>query len=250
MARASRSVRLSASLAASFALVGAAPSHALAHTLLENPPPLTDDDGAKEPPCGCVFGGTPACPATYDTMTVTAGEQLVVSWVETVNHPGSFTIKIVPSSVEEVTAGLLAVAPPIAEIDDTNETSGATITHTITVPNIECEGSCTLQLVQNMSDSGDQYFTCASINIVPPGAGVGGGGVGGAAGAGGGGATTSTGSGNQGEGGAPVWEPEPLDSGCALSPSGARPLGARSLGVGLMASALAALGLAARRRSR
>ncbi len=247
MALASRSVRLSASLAASLALTGAAPSLALAHTLLENPPPLTDDDGAKEPPCGCVFGGTPACPATYNTMTVTAGEPLVVSWVETVNHPGSFTIKIVPSSVEEGTAGLLAVAPPIAEIDDTNETSGATITHTITVPNIECEGSCTLQLVQNMSDSGDEYYTCASINIVPPGGGAGGGGVGGAAGAGGG-ATTSTGSGNQGEGGAPVWEPEPLDSGCALGRVGASSLEARPLGVGLMASALAALGLAARRR--
>lgn len=245
MALASRSVRLSASLAACLALTGAAPSVALAHTLLENPPPLTDDDGAKEPPCGCVFGGTPACPETYNTMTVTAGEPLVVSWVETINHPGSFTIKIVPSSVEEVTAGLLAVAPPIVEVEDTNETAGATISETITVPNIECEGSCTLQLVQNMTDSGDAYYTCASINIVPPGAGTGGGGVGGAAGVGGGGAVTSTGAGNQGEGGAPVWEPEPLDSGCALSPREAGPLG-----VGLMASALAALGLAARRRKR
>jgi hypothetical protein len=219
---------------------------ASAHTVLGSPPPLTPQDDAKIGPCGCVFEGEGViCPADYTTTEVVAGEQLAVTWVETVDHAGSFRVAISANPVETVSVEDLDNGE-IVTIPDENIENGGEITTTIVVPNTPCD-SCTLQVRQLMEGAADPfYFTCASIRIVDGGSGQGGGGPATTAGSGGSPATsggdggTSAGNGGPGPTGGDQWEPEPAE-GCSVSNT--------APSSGLSSIALAAMALAVSRRS-
>ncbi len=180
---------------------------ASAHTLLVNPPPLTADDNAKSGPCGCYFGGGPEdpgddgsaspCPGNYPKTDLVAGSEITVSWKETVNHDGSFRLAISNQPVDAVVKADLN-AGVIYDKPDANNTSGATITAKILVPETPCE-SCTLQLRQTMNGSAKPYYwSCAAIRILPAG-GATTGAASTSSGVGGGSGDTSSGAGGSGE---------------------------------------------------
>lgn len=189
-----RLLSLSASLAAAVSI----PRAAHAHTLLMAPPPVTNNDNAKSGPCGCEFGGDPACPASWPKTKLTAGESYIVQWKETVNHNGRFRLAFATKPVDQVTGADLDANVLYDEVDD-NSTNGATLTTTIVVPDTPCV-ACTLQLRQLMEGAAQPYYySCASVEIVAPG-----GGEGGAGGAGSGAGTSSGptgGMGGAGQGG-------------------------------------------------
>jgi MYXO-CTERM domain-containing protein len=210
-----------------------------AHTLLAVPAPLTNDDNAKSGPCGCYFGSPEdpnedatalACPAQFDKTDLVAGEPLLVVWVETVNHDGSFRLAFSDLPVTEVSKADLA-AGVLYDEPDQNDTSGATIETTISVPNEPCE-SCTLQLRQDMG--GSFYYSCAAIRILPAAgssaATTSAATTTGSAGAGGEAASTGAGPGS-GAGGAPASTgpgmadpPSVITSGaCSAAPAGRAP---------------------------
>jgi len=220
---------------------------ARAHTLLMNPVPLTADDNAKSGPCGCEFGGDPACPAGFTTTQLTAGTNVLITWKETVNHTGSFRLAFSTKPVDQVTGADLDANVLYDKADD-NSIDGATLSTSILVPDTPC-AACTIQLRQFMEGAANPYYySCASVKIVAP---AGEGGAGGAGGSGAGG----SGTGGEGEGGemdgeidstgpGPAATPPRIDTGGACSVGGDR---GGSLGFfGLGALALAAL----RRRGR
>jgi hypothetical protein len=132
------------------------PALALAHARLVWPPPRTTTI-LKTPPCGGLGrSGVPTILAP--------GQPLEVEWVETVDHPGHYEIAFSP-------ADDLGFVTLLGNVPDQAFASGATertYSATIDVPSTPC-GSCTLQLIQFMSDHppGSQYYySCADIQIV------------------------------------------------------------------------------------
>lgn len=165
MKPASRSIPLALALfALPFALALMPARVASAHTLLMYPPPLTSNDNAKSGPCGCEFGGDPACPASVPKTDLVAGEMVTIKWKETVQHNGSFRLAFSTKSVQQVTGNDLE-GTILYDKADANSMAGATLTTTVAVPNTPCE-SCTLQLRQNMGGAQPYYFSCASIRIL------------------------------------------------------------------------------------
>ncbi len=219
------------------------PSAAFAHSLLVDPAPVTNDDGAKTGPCGCEFGGTPACPNNYPVTEVVAGQTYTVKWKETINHAGDFRIAFSSNSVQTVTGADLD-ANVLDTVADNNTTAGAELTTTVTIPNTPC-ASCTLQLRQFMDGAAQPYYySCASIKVIDPNAGSSssssGTGTGSGGGSGQGGSDMGEG-GSTGPGMAPP--PTPIETGNLCS------FGAPTRGsAGLFA--LAALGIAAGLRRR
>jgi hypothetical protein len=152
-------------------------TNAAAHSLLMNPPPVTNDDNAKSGPCGCYFGAGPedpnedttalACPANYKTTPLVPGSKLQVTWKETVNHTGKFRVALSTKPINLVTRADLDAAV-LYEADDTNTVSGGLVSTTITVPDTECT-NCVIQLRQFMSGAAKPYYyTCAAIDITNP----------------------------------------------------------------------------------
>lgn len=238
-----------------------------AHTLLVNPPPLTTNDGAKSGPCGCEVGGEPPCSADYQTTELKAGQQITVTWKETIQHTGKFRLAFSSKPVTAV-AGADLDANVLYEKVDQNSMSGATLTTTLTVPSTPCE-SCTLQLRQLMEGAANPYYySCASIRIVAddPSSSSSSSSTSAATGTGGStssGETGSGGAGGAGQGGAPgggeedstgpgLAPPEtPIEvGGCSVG--GAPEGGASSNALGLFAAAAVVAGaitrLARRRR--
>ncbi len=207
---------------------------ASAHTVLVNPPPLIGNDDAKTGPCGCTFGGGGIeCPTDYTVTELEAGAQVTVSWNETVNHPGEFRIAYAPVAPEAATVADFDDA--VDQVTVADDMAGGLFSQTFTVPNTPCD-LCTIQVRQFMSDSGDNYFTCAAVRIV-------GSGEGGATPStttttvtSGSGPTTAvtTGSGNpsddDGGGGEAQWQPEPEEGGCSATGEG----GGASFGAALL----------------
>lgn len=239
-----------------------------AHTLLVDPPPLTSNDGAKSGPCGCEVGGEPPCSADYKTTELKAGQQITVTWKETIQHTGKFRLAFSSKPVTAVSGADLE-ANILYDKADQNSMAGATLTASITVPSTPCE-SCTLQLRQLMEGAANPYYySCASIRIVADDAsssssssssaatGAGGStssgepGSGGAGGAGQGGAPGSGEGGSTGPGLAPPETPIEV-GGCSV---GGAPAGsASSNALGLFTAAAVVAGaitrLARRRRQR
>lgn len=228
---------------------------ALAHTLLVKPAPLINMDNAKSGPCGCEFGGDPACPANVPQTDLIAGESYLVTWKETVDHPGSFRIAFSTKPVDQVTGADLD-ATVLSDEPDDNNVDGATLSKSIVVPDMPCS-SCTLQLRQKMDDNPNNpfYYSCAKIRILAPGGAGGDGGAGGASSGSGGAGGESSGAGGDGEGGdngiggstgpGPAATPPKIETGGACSIS----VDSDDSALGLVA--LGALGLAiATRRSR
>ncbi len=220
---------------AAISVVTALAGPAAAHTILVNPPPIGQDDAAKSGPCGCYFGGGPEdpnddpspapCPGDYPVTTLQAGTQLKIEWKETINHDGNFRLAFASSAPDGATKAAMDGAVVI-EIPDTNGTSGATLSQTITVPSTPCD-LCTIQLRQFMMGAANPYYySCAAVKIVAAdstssgagGAGGGAGGMGqGAASAGGNGSGASSQGGVPFSTGAGRAEPQPeIKSGCSV----------------------------------
>ncbi len=218
---------------AALSVVTALAGPAAAHTILVNPPPIGQDDGAKSGPCGCYFGGGPEdpnddpspapCPGDYPVTTLQAGTQLKIEWKETINHDGNFRLAFASSAPDATTKAAMD-GGVVIEIPDENGTSGATLSQTITVPSTPCD-LCTIQLRQFMMGAANPYYySCAAVKIVAAGstssgtggAGGGAGGMGqGAASAGGNGAGASSQGGVPFSTGAGKAEPQPeIKSGC------------------------------------
>lgn len=222
-----------ASFAATSILTLAIP--AAAHSILVNPPPVGQDDGAKSGPCGCYFGGAPQdpaddpspapCPGDYQVTTLTAGAPLKIQWKETINHDGKFRLAFSSKTPDAATKADMD-GGVLVEIDDTNATAGATLSQTVTVPSEPCD-LCTIQLRQLMVGAANPYYySCAAVKIVAPDPGNGGGGAGGGTTSTGAGASSSGGSGQgaSSQGGAPFStgagkaEPQPeVKASCAIA---------------------------------
>ncbi len=224
---------------------------ALAHTLLVNPAPVTDNDNAKSGPCGCEFGGEPACPANFPQTELTAGQNVLITWKETVNHAGNFRIAFSTKPVDQVT-GADFDGNVLYEKADENTISGATLSTSLVVPDMPCS-ACTIQLRQFMEGAANPYYySCASVRIVAPA------GEGGAGGAGGGGGAGGEGEGGEGQGGdtgeggstgpGPAATPPKIDTGGLCSMGVAAP-GGSALGFAAI-GALALIALARRGRAR
>jgi hypothetical protein len=219
---------------------------ASAHTVLVAPPPLTGNDSAKTGPCGCTFGsGTIICPNDYTVTEFQAGEQISITWNETVNHDGDFRVSFSDKAPEDVTVADMDGATLQMTVPD--DQAGGLVTKSFTLPDTPCD-LCTIQVRQYMMGADPPYyFTCAAIKIVA-GASTSGAGGGAASGSGGGASGPSSGAGSEG-GGQPVWEPEP-QSGCTVATRPEGDVDARSLGsIGLVAAGLA-LGVRRRRSGR
>lgn len=170
-------------------LLGLFATPAFAHILLEAPANFQVVDAYGSPnkaePCG--GAGT----ATNAVTTVTAGDQLTVTWTEPILHPGHFRIGIAANPADFVTptpvlsnGGSNCQSAPI----DANPSAPILVdglyphttaapnnrwTTTVTVPNTPCE-NCTLQLMQFMSAHAPPcfYYQCAKLRIVARDAGT------------------------------------------------------------------------------
>ncbi|MEY4546612.1 MAG: hypothetical protein RL685_2807 [Pseudomonadota bacterium] len=260
------------------ALAASASSSAHAHIKLTNPPSWIEEgergDPQKQGPCGAAPGGS----GVVQTNIVTAyrpGETILVTWQETIGHPGHFRISLAPDRA--------MFSDPVVTTTDGNGTSGTSISAAImspvagpvlfdgifpraSVPSAAAEpfvqavtlptteGTYTLQVEQFMADHAPGYFYyhCADIRITDDVGSVAAGGGGGSS-AGGQAGSASLGTGGTGgstaSGGSAALpssdgDDEDDDSGCAI---GVRP----ALSHPSSAAALALLGLAAvlRRRS-
>ncbi|MEY2934589.1 MAG: hypothetical protein RL033_5338 [Pseudomonadota bacterium] len=270
------------------ALVASVSSSAHAHITLMNPPSWVEEgergDPQKQGPCGAAPGGN----GVVQTNIVTSyrpGETIMVTWQETVAHPGHFRISLAPDRA--------MFSDPVVTTTDGNGTSGNSISAAImspvagpvlfdgifpraSVPTPAAEpfvqpvtlpmteGTYTLQVEQFMAEHAPGYFYyhCADIRItndvgsVAAAGGSGGSsavgqagsaslGTGGTAGTGGTGGSTASGGSAALPSGDSDDEDEDDDSGCAIA---LRP----ALSHPSSAAALALLGLAAvlRRRQR
>lgn len=243
-----KSVGLLAALAVTFGV-----AEASAHIKLNSPAPrfVYASDGQKVGPCG---SGT----ESGDITEFAPGDQIMVEWQETVNHPGHFRIALDPDGgedgLEDPTDYDDFDTPNVLE-DNIPDNGGASFSRLVTLPNVECE-KCTLQLIQVMTDKppwgpeggNDIYYWCADIKIsasVPPtsvttGAGGSGSGDGGSSSStpSSGGSPSNGGASGDGGNGSVIQD----NSSCAASPASTGTLG--------MAGALALLGLAAATRRR
>lgn len=210
------------------------PSNVWAHAELTYPPPRTTAQKTKHCGDGSTTRGA-------NVTTLVPGSTLMVTWNETVDHPGHYRISfdddgqdfIQPATATENTEGQLNVVKDLIP----DRQGGGVYMFEITLPDIECN-NCTLQLIQMMTDKppyattgpddNDIYYQCADITLSrgAPDAGTGGGGGGGGGDAG----TGNGGGGGNNNGG---------DIGGGCSTSG----GAAALPI-----ALGLLGLVVRRR--
>ncbi len=161
-----------------FAAVLLTSASAFAHAVLINPPPLTNDDNAKSGPCGCYFGadaedpaedGSPMpCPGSgYKVTDLVVGQQILVTWKETVNHSGMFRVAITPKAINTVTRADLD-GDVFYEAADANTVQGGLVSAMITVPDAPCQ-NCVLQLRQFMQGAAQPYYySCAAVNITAP----------------------------------------------------------------------------------
>jgi len=152
------------------ALVLSLSSLCSAHLEVSYPPTRYELNGTSQKTGPCATG-TP----TGIVTELVAGEQVTVTWDETVNHPGHFRVSLdlggaddYPDPASEndmaVTGNVVAYIP-----DD----GGSAFSHTFTVPDQNCD-PCSIQVIQVMTDklpwgptNGDDiYYWCSDIRIV------------------------------------------------------------------------------------
>jgi len=144
------------------------PNQASAHIRMTNPPPRTDADNMKTAPCGTQAKGD------APQMVYTAGQQIKVDLLETIDHTGCYQIAIAADDASPFT-----VLAQKADAADVIQAGGSPRDLTATLPaDFTCE-SCTLQLRQIMlggacaDDQGidaeparsNTYFSCADVKI-------------------------------------------------------------------------------------
>ncbi len=166
-------------------LAVALPVTAAAHIHLTTPLSRTDlpTGDQKDQYCGVLGQTRNAARVT----TYKPGQTIMVTWQETINHPGYFRISFQPNGdVFEIPKPDAANANSYPTEDLTGMTDAATgsiilkdriadgtLMAEITLPNMECD-NCTLQFIQVMTDkppytadaaSDDVYFNCADITL-------------------------------------------------------------------------------------
>jgi hypothetical protein len=110
-----------------------------------------------------------------DVTVFAPGETIVVSWTETVEHPGHFRISfdadghddfVDPASYDDYYSNAAVL------VDEIADKPAGLYEVEVTLPDIECD-SCTLQVVQVMTDkppyqigTNDLYYQCADISLV------------------------------------------------------------------------------------
>lgn len=191
---------------------------AAAHIEIQTPPSINTGAQIKNPVCGCVFGGAggQACATDYMVTQVMEGEQIEITWKETILHPGNFRIAFSDKTPETVTEADFEV--DVDEFVDDNETQNADISRMVTVP----PGTRVIQVRQEMTDDPADpfYYGCIAVEVMSAGttsatsattsaatnATV-------AATVAPAAVVASTGTGD------PSYEPEPSDDGCAVNSS-------------------------------
>jgi hypothetical protein len=144
------------------AFVVAAPSLALAHTVMLTPQPRDMRDDHKTAPCGAI-ARTNRC-TQYE-----AGATIPVKWMETVDHTGCFQIALSQNNDQNFTI--------LKQINDPAGTGGAVYPDTVKLPpGVTCT-NCTLVVRQLMIDKActtapfqndldaSTYYSCADIRI-------------------------------------------------------------------------------------
>jgi len=138
------------------------PIVASSHTRLEidkSLPPRSTSDGLKIAPCGNV-------PPTSDPSTravLIAGQDLLVEWEETIDHPGHYRLAFSPADDLGFDENVL--------LDNLTDVQGGQLPHkysaTIQIPDVQCD-TCSIQLIQYMTEATPPrlYFSCADIRIV------------------------------------------------------------------------------------
>jgi hypothetical protein len=179
---------LPVSLAAfGLALLAFAPS-ANAHIRLVSPAPryaITGaDTGIKSCPCGLGQSNRTCNLATdasdsdgrsENVLRVEAGSQLMLSFVEYVDHSGSFRVAFDPDGADVADFNDNILVPFVM---DPPNTGNQTWNIPVTVPNTTCD-NCTIQLIQAMNNDTTNpvadptaistYYTCVDVEIVAPG---------------------------------------------------------------------------------
>jgi hypothetical protein len=162
---------------------------AQAHIKLIEPASWVVEDAQGNPQKTGPCGGT-GVTETGAVTTFRAGEEITVSWQETVGHSGHFRISLATDRADLIDPPVVTVngdgvsgnsisaeiMNPVAypvlvdNLFPRDTVSGAAtepFTTTVTLPDEPCE-SCTLQVIQFMSQHGPGYFYhhCANVRIV------------------------------------------------------------------------------------
>ena len=137
------------------------PAVGQAHSRLKPSPgiqPRNNNAGLKSGPCGQV-------PKQSAAPTLNAGEKIVVSWEETIDHPGRFEFRF-------STDGDVTFSAPVTIQDTANGPTPHQYSVELTLPNVTCD-NCTLQLIQVMTENPNNpsnYYSCADFKLVGGGA--------------------------------------------------------------------------------
>ena len=117
--------------------------------------PRNADANLKGDPCGAV-------PRTTTPATFAPGQTIEVTFQETVNHPGHFRIAFSPANDQGFNSNIL-----LDSIPDTMGPETPTphlYRSVITLPMQTCD-ACSLQLIQVMTDSNTNYYSCSDIKL-------------------------------------------------------------------------------------
>lgn len=123
-------------------------------------PPRYNNPGIKSsPPCGS--DGLYGAYRTNRKSIFVSGETITVSWVETINHGGSYVFDFASASDTGFENN------PIKTIADTQNDNATPhyYSDTIQLNFAPCE-ACTLRMRQDMENAGNYYLSCADIVIV------------------------------------------------------------------------------------
>jgi hypothetical protein len=169
------------------ALLAFAPS-ANAHIRLVSPAPRYEitgnDTGIKSCPCG-LGSSNRTCNLATDAsdpdgrservMRVEAGSQLMLSFVEYIDHSGSFRVAFDPDGADVADFNANILVPFVMDPSNANNMMWQI---PVTVPNTTCD-NCTIQLIQAMNGdmtnpvadptSISTYYACVDLEIVAPG---------------------------------------------------------------------------------
>lgn len=125
--------------------------------------PRTPDRGLKEPaPCG-------GKARTNTPKVLKKGDNVTLKFKETIIHPGHFIISFSPAADAGFDQNILLDNITRAASDSDGSLVNNIYSKSITLPDIECD-DCTLQLIQFMSDSQTNYYSCADIQLTATGA--------------------------------------------------------------------------------
>ncbi len=127
-------------------------------------------DPIKDGPCGS-GANDPRSTDPDKINEFSPGQEITVSWHETIDHPGHYRIAIDMDGQDDFvdkTGETDIVDPPVLPVllDGILDQPGGAGTYSVTVklPNETCD-NCTLQLIQYMTDTYESYYVCADLVI-------------------------------------------------------------------------------------